>query len=210
MTEQEWLETGILVVLLEHLRKNDKTIRRKAGQRRLHLFNCACLRRMWDRLDQPMLRETVELIERYVEGQADKAAVTAAGVAIAETLGTPPLYLRAAVRTAAFPAMLAFRARNVAWGVTMTAGDQGWRGEERAQTDLLREIFGNPFRPLAKRDFPAEVRSLARSCYDGEPGVYLILADALADLGEETAAAHCRQSGHVKGCHIVDWVLGKT
>ena len=53
---------------------------------------------------------------------------------------------------------------------------------------------------------------LARECYDAFPAVsdrFLILADALADLAEEQAAEHCRQSEHVKGCHVLDWVLAR-
>src|SRR5262249_7572875 len=75
--------------------------------------------------------------------------------------------------------------------------------------ELVREIFGNPFRPLPKQKFPAEIVGLAQTCYD-DRAHYPVLADALDDLGESEAAAHCRQSGHVKGCHVVDWVLGQA
>ena len=53
---------------------------------------------------------------------------------------------------------------------------------------------------------------LARECYDAFPELsdrFPILADALDDLGEGQAAEHCRRGGHVKGCHVLDWVLGK-
>ena len=49
---------------------------------------------------------------------------------------------------------------------------------------------------------------LAQACYDDQSH-YPLMADALADLGEEAAAAHCRQPRHVKGCHVVDWILGR-
>jgi hypothetical protein len=57
--------------------------------------------------------------------------------------------------------------------------------------------------------FPAHVVGLARSIYATFPAVspeYAILADALEELGEAEAAAHCRQELHAKGCHVLDWV----
>ena len=82
--------------------------------------------------------------------------------------------------------------------------------EWRAQYELLRDLFGNPFRPLPARAFPAHVQSLARSCYDGDVSLYPVLADALDDLGEAAAARHCREALHVKGCHVVDWIIGQA
>jgi hypothetical protein len=38
---------------------------------------------------------------------------------------------------------------------------------------------------------------------------YLVLADALADLGEERAAAHCHNAMHAKGWHILHWISGR-
>ena len=103
------------------------------------------------------------------------------------------------------PAQVAERASLYVEMAVAYSGHQAARGLlRRRHADLLREIFGNPFRPPAKRKFPAEVRGLAQACYD-DP----VLADALDDLGEDEAAAHCRRPGHVRGCHVVDWVLGR-
>jgi hypothetical protein len=52
------------------------------------------------------------------------------------------------------------------------------------------------------------VVELARACHEGDHGLYPLLADALAELGEEQAARHCREPSHLRGCHVVDWVLG--
>ncbi len=79
------------------------------------------------------------------------------------------------------------------------------------QCVLLRDIFGNPFCRLTPRSFPAHAIGLAEACYAAFPTVnrecYDILADALADLGEDSAATHCRDEIHVKGCHVLDWIL---
>jgi hypothetical protein len=84
--------------------------------------------------------------------------------------------------------------------------------ERSVQADLLRCIFGNPFRPLPGRTFPGYVRALAEACSAAFPGQAPergVLADALADLGEDDAAEHLRQGTHVKGCHVLDWVLAR-
>jgi hypothetical protein len=80
---------------------------------------------------------------------------------------------------------------------------------------LLREIFGNPFRPVtfspAWRTDTAV--SLARTMYDArEFSAMPILADALQDAGcdNDDILNHCRGDGpHVRGCWVVDLVLGK-
>jgi hypothetical protein len=87
--------------------------------------------------------------------------------------------------------------------------------ESAAQAQLLRCIFGNPFRPVA---FDPEWRTstvvqLARGIYDDRDFDRLpILADALQDAGCNNADVlnHCRQPGpHARGCWVVDLVLGK-
>jgi hypothetical protein len=87
--------------------------------------------------------------------------------------------------------------------------------QERASADLLRDIFGNPFRPVT---FSPEWRTdtavaLARQMYESRDfSAMAILADALQDAGcdNEDVLSHCRGPGpHVRGCWVVDLVLGK-
>jgi hypothetical protein len=87
--------------------------------------------------------------------------------------------------------------------------------ERIGQAQLFRDIFGNPFRPAT---FSPEWRTdtvlaLARQMYEARDfGAMPILADALQDAGCDNVdiLAHCRGSGpHVRGCWIVDLVLGK-
>jgi hypothetical protein len=83
-------------------------------------------------------------------------------------------------------------------------------------TALISDIFGNPFRPVAVD--PAWRTSttvgIARGIYDDRAFDRLpILADALQDAGCENADIldHCRGDGpHVRGCWVVDLVLGKS
>jgi hypothetical protein len=89
------------------------------------------------------------------------------------------------------------------------------RAASVADANLARDVFGNPFRPV---DFAPPWRtdtavSLARHMYNSRDFAAMpILADALQDAGCEDAEllAHCRGPGpHVRGCWVVDMVLGK-
>jgi hypothetical protein len=88
--------------------------------------------------------------------------------------------------------------------------------EYAVQADLFRCVFQNPFRPVA---FVSGWRTdttvaLARQMYEArEFGAMPILADALQDAGCDSADIldHCRGSGpHVRGCWVLDLVLGKA
>jgi hypothetical protein len=82
---------------------------------------------------------------------------------------------------------------------------------------LLREIFGNPFRPVT---FDPTWRTstavaIARGMYESRDfSAMPILADALEDAGCDNAdiLTHCRDEKqvHVHGCWVVDLVLGKA
>lgn len=88
--------------------------------------------------------------------------------------------------------------------------------EMRVQTQLVRDIFGHPFRPISIDPswLAPDVRRLAEGIYaDRAFDRMPILADALQDAGCESEAVlnHCRQSGtHVRGCWVVDLLLGKN
>jgi hypothetical protein len=81
--------------------------------------------------------------------------------------------------------------------------------------DLLREIYGNPFRPTTLNPswITSTVLALAQGIYkenafDRMP----ILADALmdADCDNDDILNHCRQPGeHVRGCWVIDLLLAK-
>ncbi|MBN9516925.1 hypothetical protein J0H58_00170 [bacterium] len=81
---------------------------------------------------------------------------------------------------------------------------------------MLCEVFGSPFRPVS---FEGEWRTeavvaLARGMYESRNFTAMsVLADALEDAGcsNDDILSHCRGDGpHVRGCWVVDAVLGKT
>jgi hypothetical protein len=80
---------------------------------------------------------------------------------------------------------------------------------------LARDIFGNPFRAVtvAASSRSAPILTLAQAIYDNRDFDRLPeLADALEQAGcaNQEILDHCRQPGpHVRGCWVVDLVLGK-
>jgi hypothetical protein len=85
---------------------------------------------------------------------------------------------------------------------------------KRVQCGFIRDIF-NPFRPVTIDPTwsTLTVKHLAGAIYDDRAFERLpILADALEEAGCTNAdiLAHCRGPGpHVRGCWVVDLVLGK-
>jgi hypothetical protein len=91
--------------------------------------------------------------------------------------------------------------------------------EARAQADLLRDLFGNPFRrPRVQRAWlkwdGGTVVRVAKGAYDERAFDRLpVLADALEEAGctDDAILGHCRAGGaHVRGCWVVDLLLGQV
>ena len=101
-----------------------------------------------------------------------------------------------------------------------------WQVESQEQCKLLRDIFGNPFRPvtldpavLAWND--STVVRLAQAAYDERQmpeGLFdnsrlAVLADALEEAGcqDLDILSHCRSGGEdIRGCWVIDLLLGKS
>lgn len=104
-------------------------------------------------------------------------------------------------------------AHREAWRAAKTAHEARVR---REFCDQFRDVAGNPFRPV--QFDPAwrteAVVALARGVHeDRAPDRLPVLADALEDAGcaDPAILAHCRSAGpHVRGCWVVDLVLGKV
>jgi hypothetical protein len=98
----------------------------------------------------------------------------------------------------------------------------GSAAEQRVEAALIRDVFGNPFRPVSTNPawLTATVRALAQAAYNERllpvgtlhPSRLAILADALEEAGctEHAVLDHLRSPGpHVRGCWAVDAVLAK-
>ena len=217
MTERGWLRAktiGPLQVWCVN--------RRKREPRRERLFACACCRRLWDQLNDPRSRFAIEASEDFADGVIDKPALARARrEATRATLVAPHLFdapeqasqllcnlhpddVFSSTPARVLSTMSHFRLRAM-------------RKEQAAQASLLRDIFGNPFRPVS---FSPNWRtdtavSLARQMYESRQfGAVPILADALQDAGCDNPDIldHCRDTTltHVRGCWVVDLVLNKS
>jgi hypothetical protein len=98
-------------------------------------------------------------------------------------------------------------------------GETAARAVEARQAQLVRDVFGNPFRQRPTVD-PAwltwgrgAVARLAQTIYDERRfGDLPVLADALEEAGcaDADILAHCRSAdAHARGCWAVDLLLGK-
>jgi hypothetical protein len=86
--------------------------------------------------------------------------------------------------------------------------------ESAAHCDIIRDIFGNPFHPVAADPawLTATVVALAEAIYAERAFERLpILADALEDAGcSEAFLSHLRGPGpHARGCYVLDVLLAK-
>ncbi|WP_232069842.1 hypothetical protein [Gemmata massiliana] len=96
------------------------------------------------------------------------------------------------------------------------ASESARKAEEIKQAHFLRDVVGNPFRPVTFDSswLTSTVSALAAGIYTESAFDRLpILADALQDAGcdNEDILTHFRSDGpHVKGCWALDLVLGKA
>jgi hypothetical protein len=232
VTEAEWLTCDDPRRMLEALRG-------RASDRKARLFACACCRRIWKRLKDARLREAVVAAELFADGligvrdladagrpvmllMAQTGQATAAAVAAAskppEVLGGGNGWYDAhgwydVRRTAEVVADLFSGSRPPPLAGQAKPG--GWGAERQAQAGLLRDLFGGSFRPVTTDPswLTSTVIAMARAIYDTRDfSAMSILADALQDAGcdSEDILNHCRSPGpHVRGCWVVDLVLGK-
>jgi hypothetical protein len=187
----------------------------------------ACCRRVWHGLKDLRSRTAVEIAERFADGGATAdellRAHDAAYVAVDDCLEDSAFsedqavaaYLSAAAAVDEvvepydpIPSEVALHA--IGYAIDGLLADC-----EPKQAVLVRDIFGNPFRPVAfdSRWRTEDVLGLARGIYEDRAFDRLpLLADALMDSGcdSDDVLSHCRSEGpHVRGCWVVDLVLGK-
>lgn len=215
MTEAEWRACTDPAPMLHWLDPG-------YSERRWRLFACACCRHLWHLLSEAE-RAILEAVERCADGllPAEELYATAGVHRIAGVPNYVPGHIQhgyRAVLEAASPHAW-FRARNarafVVDALRAAAGPAERVLEWRRPSDLLRCLFGNPFHPvtLDLSWYPPKVVQLAQAIYDERAFDRLpLLADALEEAGCTNAAilAHCRDSGeHVRGCWVLDLLLGK-
>jgi hypothetical protein len=224
MTEAEWLAAAQPYLMLRFLRD-----RGGASERKLRLFAVACCRRVWTLLTDERGRRAVEVAERFADRLAgDQERGAAAGGASpfkgSSNEGYPAQFAcwsTCADESSGAAEVAAEWAAQVVAGANegRTAWPVAIEANQAAQAALLRDIVGNPF-GMAPSLAPAvlawnngTVGKLAAAIYEERAFDRLpVLADALEDAGctDTAVLAHCRSGGeHVRGCWVVDLVLGK-
>jgi hypothetical protein len=204
-----------------------------AVNRKNRLFGTACCHRVLHLLEGEGYRRGVATLELRTEGRSSHEDEQE----LLNLLARSPLWLIPSEPTEAARCYAARVIRAVASGSYREAAFDArqalaqshasempgvdvkarWGIEARVQAQLLRDIFGNPFHPVA---FSPEWRTdtaiaLARQIYESRDfGAMPILADALQDAGceNEDILTHCRNvnATHVRGCWVVDLVLGRS
>jgi hypothetical protein len=202
-TSTMWSECTDPALMLDHLGG-------LISERKLRLFAVACCRNVPHLLNDEQSRTSVEVSERYADGLAN-----AAELAIAESRARAAWHSQEDCDSPAACAAVTSAeeaARNAAWNAFC---DRDGMGKEVNQSALLRCIAGNPFH-FPKLDptwVTPTVISAAQQMYESRDfSAMPVLGDALHEAGCEVAEIleHCRgRWPHVRGCWVVDQVLGK-
>jgi len=219
MNEEEWLVASDSTSMLRHLGN-------RGSKRKRRLFGCACCRRIWHWILEGRCRWAVEVAERYADGDADDLEVGKAMVSAGEgmrALTDDPswaaFYTLPSTRDGRVDLFDTENAITVASHASMAAGTVGgseYVAEAIQQVLLVREIFGNPFRPVSVDPLwrTSTVMQLATGIYNDRAFDRMpILADALQDAGcdSDDILNHLRDANatHVRGCWALDLILGK-
>jgi hypothetical protein len=227
MTEQEWLtETSKPQWMINQPVYGGTYARTKAGKRKLLLYAIGCCRFIWDRLWDDRLRTCVEVAEREADGGATQEERITANLAVAP-LDTGGFSSNTEKGNQALIAhmvhtLLCEIPAHAAFGMTARRLPPGFslpdRDGKALLCDMAREVWGNFINPVRAdkawmRWNDRTLPKMAQAIYDERAWDRLgVLADALEDAGCEDAAIlrHCRKPGfHVRGCWVVDLLLGK-
>jgi hypothetical protein len=205
MTEQEWLESTDPQSILDFLHG-------KASDRKLRLAACGCARQILKMRKDGYGSDILSAAERYADRVAGGPDRLAAAQLVQHTLQRAPLSqtrFGASMldATTAQDAWVALR-ETLHWAACLV-------DDRRVLFDCLRDVLGNPFSRVTLTPCwgTSNVVGMAEAIYDDRAFDRLpILADALEDAGCDNAdiLRHCREPGkHVRGCWVVDLVLGK-
>lgn len=234
MTEAEWLASAKRNEFPEsvefHELLNWLCSHRMPTPRKLRLFATACCRRIWH-LMLPCDRDCVLIAEKWADASATYREMRQNIESAGRVPNANPFAMHAAVAAAAGdwenvpdPAFYAAHhsancaSNAVTWGLPGgSASNVGVPSPSEAATQakILHELFGNPFRPVVFDPTwqTTTAVTIAHTMYDSRDFSPMpLLADALQDAGcgNEDILNHCRSGGpHVRGCWVVDLILGK-
>jgi hypothetical protein len=228
MTEEEWLASQWPEPMMVELKS-------KASDRKLRLFDICCCRRLapyYAVIGLCGVPEAIDRAELFADGLVSEEELKRAQAALARSCFNDEE--KQVINIAAHADLAIWTILTPAWEDQGTVHEHLWLTDAWEEMDpqrqfpnekfakefsilsnYVRDIFGNPFRPVA---FAPEWRTdsaiaIAKQMYESRDfSAMPILADALQDAGCDNDAilSHCRGPGpHVRGCWVVDLVLGK-
>jgi hypothetical protein len=214
MTEHEWLTATDPEPMWPFFRDD-------VSDRKLRLLAVAWSREIVTKAGEPKAMRAVEASEQFADGNLSEDELGLAhdnvrelwnhAHQVGEVNHTFPRYVRfAAAYQVSRP-----RARKVLQEIGLLLRESDGLVSNEYQVQATRDILGNPFRPVAIGPAwrTSTVVALARGIYDEKAFDRMpILADALQDAGcdNDDVLSHCRGGGpHVRGCWVVDLLLGK-
>jgi len=205
-------------------------LRGRLTERKALLIGCACCRLHWSEITLAEFRSATEILERMADGDASEQEIAegrrVANYALDMHTGTirgiPRRYKKRAAGLGVWAVREMFGPEHLDAKSVDHALAHLWYIEKSPSVAALRhsrvvrEIVGNPFRPVAFDPAwrTSDVLLLARGVYEEKAFDRMpILADALQDAGcdNEDVLNHCRDAKqtHVRGCWVVDLVLEK-
>src|SRR5262245_27090423 len=173
MTEAEWLTGADVSAMVSYLEDAHRMHRFKKGQRSLRLFTAACCRLVLPLITDERARQAVPLAERYADGEVGKEEMKAAHQAQAKAFSgvlsihyqfTPAFCAADCAHASTISLLYPSRRGGATFGTryarmaaefpsAVSPGAMRPDGPKtpsaQQQAALLRDVFGNPFRPVA-------------------------------------------------------------
>ena len=219
MTEEEWLRATDPTPMLKFLQDF-------GARRKLQLFVCGMCRKAWPLITESVLRCAVEVSERYADGKVEAVEFDNVVNSAWETTGdflvgeeehraNWAATWSVTINNKWFAELAVASLLQEPWSAEQYKGIVAYPELRLLYVELLRDIFGNPFRPVTVLPEwrTSTVLALATGIYEEKAFDRMpILADALQDAGcsNEDILDHCRGPGpHVRGCFLIDLILGK-
>ncbi len=204
ISEQEWLGGGDLGSMVAFMRG-------RVSGRKLRLWACACCRRIWNSLPA-QLRHTVFVAECFADGSVPRSALAESDRVSSAVEADRQAILAAKRAVAPLASMAALAYRHAA-----LLAPSGCAAETALQVALLRDIVGPTLFHKVEVDpawqAPAIIALLREIVRDGTFGRLPEIAPLLKahSCANSEILDHCSLAeGHVRGCWVVDLLLGKS
>jgi hypothetical protein len=226
MTEANWMSQASAPLL--------DFVRSHTNARKARLFACGWVRRRWTELEGlEHCRSAVLIAERFADGLASPEELRRACQAAYEDhcrhfgpeLGligidavlaaeedpwefAKNLYSQSTEYYSVVPLVADLREQQA-----LKEWIEAWHAR---CVSLVHDIYGNPFQPVAINPawLSSDVISVTQGIYEDRAfGRMSILGDALEEAGCDNAdiLVHCRsRAEHVRGCWVLDAILGKS